>query len=110
MGSTSRLRPRLQFKLPEVIRTAGSISEAIVNHRANSLLGGNNGLRRIRLALLFLSVPKSHGYDSNVVWRFGLKFVNALISILCGLALGIFLHYLLYRFAIPGKPFIYVAF
>lgn len=31
-------------------------------------------------------------------------------SLLIGVLIGVFLHYLLYRFALPLKPFIYVAF
>lgn len=33
-----------------------------------------------------------------------------LFSTLTGLALAVLLHYLLYRFGLPSKPFIYVAF
>lgn len=32
------------------------------------------------------------------------------LSVLLGLALAVLLHYLLYRFGLPSKPFIYVAF
>jgi hypothetical protein len=32
------------------------------------------------------------------------------MSVLLGLALAVLLHYLLYRFGLPSKPFIYVAF
>jgi hypothetical protein len=31
-------------------------------------------------------------------------------SLLVGLAVGVFLHYLLYRLGLPIQPFIYVAF
>jgi xanthosine utilization system XapX-like protein len=31
-------------------------------------------------------------------------------SILAGILLGVLFHYLLYRFSLPAKPFIYVAF
>lgn len=33
-----------------------------------------------------------------------------LVSLLLGLALGVFCHYLLYRLSLPMQPFIYVAF
>ncbi len=32
------------------------------------------------------------------------------ISLLMGLTVGIFFHYLLYRLILPSQPFIYVAF
>ncbi len=32
------------------------------------------------------------------------------ISLLAGLAVGVFFHYLLYRLTLPVQPFIYVAF
>jgi hypothetical protein len=32
------------------------------------------------------------------------------VSILLGLLIGIFFHYLIYRFTLPTKPFVYVAF
>jgi hypothetical protein len=31
-------------------------------------------------------------------------------SLLLGLLVGVLAHYLLYRFSLPSKPFIYVAF
>jgi len=36
--------------------------------------------------------------------------MKTFISVLLGIALGVFFHYLLYRFSLPAKPFIYVAF
>lgn len=33
-----------------------------------------------------------------------------ILSILVGLMVGAFFHYLIYRLALPTKPFIYVAF
>jgi hypothetical protein len=33
-----------------------------------------------------------------------------LISVGSGVLLGIFFHYLLYRFALPAEPFIYFSF
>ena len=36
--------------------------------------------------------------------------VRLLGRFLLGLAIGVLLHYLLYRFALPVQPFIYVAF
>jgi F0F1-type ATP synthase assembly protein I len=35
---------------------------------------------------------------------------RALAALLLGLVVGAFLHYLLYRYSLPSKPFIYVAF
>lgn len=32
------------------------------------------------------------------------------VSLVVGLALGVFFHYLLFRLTLPIKPFIYVAF
>jgi len=32
------------------------------------------------------------------------------MSLLVGIFVGIFLHYLLFRLSLPAKPFIYVAF
>lgn len=31
-------------------------------------------------------------------------------ALLLGLLIGVFFHYLLYRYSLPSKPFIYVAF
>jgi hypothetical protein len=36
--------------------------------------------------------------------------VRHLVSLLVGLAVGVFLHYLLFRLTLPVQPFIYVAF
>jgi len=36
--------------------------------------------------------------------------LNALLSIILGLLVGIFFHYLLYRFSLPREPFIYANF
>ncbi len=33
-----------------------------------------------------------------------------LVSIVVGIACGVFLHYVLYRISLPGEPFIYFAF
>ena len=38
------------------------------------------------------------------------KIFYRLISIVIGLLIGIFFHYLIYRFTLPAKPFVYVAF
>jgi uncharacterized membrane-anchored protein YhcB (DUF1043 family) len=32
------------------------------------------------------------------------------LSLILGLLVGIFFHYLIYRFTLPTKPFVYVAF
>jgi len=36
--------------------------------------------------------------------------VKTILALALGLIVGIFFHYLLYRFSLPSKPFIYVAF
>ena len=36
--------------------------------------------------------------------------LKAWTALLLGLLLGVFFHYLLYRYSLPSKPFIYVAF
>jgi uncharacterized membrane protein YgaE (UPF0421/DUF939 family) len=33
-----------------------------------------------------------------------------LLSLAIGLLIGVFFHYLLYRYSLPSKPFIYAAF
>jgi len=38
------------------------------------------------------------------------KTFHRLISIAIGLLIGIFFHYLIYRFTLPAPPFVYVAF
>jgi hypothetical protein len=32
------------------------------------------------------------------------------VSVILGILMGIFFHYLIYRFTLPTKPFVYVAF
>jgi hypothetical protein len=36
--------------------------------------------------------------------------VKQLVSLLVGLVVGVFFHYLLFRLTLPVQPFIYVAF
>jgi hypothetical protein len=38
------------------------------------------------------------------------KLLNGSISLMLGVAIGIFFHYLLYRFSLPKEPFIYANF
>lgn len=38
------------------------------------------------------------------------KLLNGFISLMLGVAIGIFFHYLLYRFSLPKEPFIYANF
>jgi len=38
------------------------------------------------------------------------RLARHVISLLAGLVVGVFLHYLLYRLTLPVQPFIYVAF
>jgi hypothetical protein len=40
----------------------------------------------------------------------GGRVARALAALALGLLIGCFLHYLLYRYSLPSKPFIYVAF
>lgn len=47
----------------------------------------------------FPPAPPPTPRRSALLWRFAL-----------GAALGLFLHYLLYRISLPIEPFIYVAF
>lgn len=35
---------------------------------------------------------------------------RVVVSLVLGLLIGAFFHYLLYRFSLPSKPFIYVTF
>jgi uncharacterized membrane protein YgaE (UPF0421/DUF939 family) len=32
------------------------------------------------------------------------------VSVILGILMGVFFHYLIYRFTLPTKPFVYVAF
>ena len=36
--------------------------------------------------------------------------LSAAVSVVLGLLAAVILHYMLYRFGLPSKPFIYVAF
>ncbi|HEY1764196.1 MAG TPA: hypothetical protein VGF85_04680 [Opitutaceae bacterium] len=38
------------------------------------------------------------------------SWARALGGLVLGLLIGVFLHYLAYRYALPSKPFIYVSF
>jgi hypothetical protein len=38
------------------------------------------------------------------------KFFWRFVSVILGLLMGVFFHYLIYRFTLPTKPFVYVAF
>jgi hypothetical protein len=40
----------------------------------------------------------------------GRDWFHKFVSVLLGLLIGIFFHYLIYRFTLPTKPFVYVAF
>lgn len=35
---------------------------------------------------------------------------NPWISLSCGIAVGVFLHYVIFRLSLPTEPFIYAAF
>ena len=38
------------------------------------------------------------------------RFVRVATSLVLGLLVGVLAHYLVYRFSLPSKPFIYVSF
>jgi len=38
------------------------------------------------------------------------KILYRVLSVVIGVLIGIFFHYLVYRFTLPAKPFVYVAF
>jgi hypothetical protein len=39
-----------------------------------------------------------------------MRLLPVVFSLLLGMGIGIFFHYLLWRFSLPGHPFIYAAF
>jgi hypothetical protein len=39
-----------------------------------------------------------------------MRILPIFFSLLAGMSVGIFFHYLLWRFSLPGHPFIYAAF
>jgi hypothetical protein len=38
------------------------------------------------------------------------RHLRSFVSLVLGLLIGVFFHYMLYRLSLPSKPFIYVAF
>lgn len=42
--------------------------------------------------------------------RPGMRVTATVLSLVMGLAVGVFAHYILYRLSLPSKPFIYAAF
>jgi hypothetical protein len=38
------------------------------------------------------------------------RWAKALAGLILGLLIGVFFHYLAYRYSLPSKPFIYVSF
>ena len=38
------------------------------------------------------------------------RWARSVLALALGLLIGVFFHYLLYRYSLPEKPFIYVAF
>ena len=38
------------------------------------------------------------------------KFLSTLLSLVIGCAVSVVIHFLVYRFSLPIKPFVYVAF
>jgi hypothetical protein len=45
-----------------------------------------------------------------LIHRLAPKTFWGFVSLILGLLIGIFFHYLIYRFTLPTKPFVYVAF
>jgi hypothetical protein len=40
----------------------------------------------------------------------GRRLIRFVLSLALGLLIGVFFHYLLYRYSLPSQPFIYAAF
>ncbi len=40
----------------------------------------------------------------------GMRVTATVLSLVMGLVVGVFAHYILYRLSLPSKPFIYAAF
>jgi hypothetical protein len=60
-------------------------------------------VRRLFYAVLgLLMAILIHRLAPKTFWGF--------VSVILGLLMGIFFHYLIYRFNLPTKPFVYVAF
>jgi uncharacterized protein YacL len=45
-----------------------------------------------------------------LIHRLAPKTFWGFVSVILGMLIGIFFHYLIYRFTLPTKPFVYVAF
>ncbi len=58
-----------------------------------------------RLASAFSGIPPISAIPSPVQ-----DWLKRFVSVILGLLIGIFFHYLIYRFTLPIKPFVYVAF
>jgi len=43
-------------------------------------------------------------------WGRAMKPIRIFVSLLLGIAVGVLLHYVLYRMGLPIEPFIYMAF
>ena len=50
------------------------------------------------------------GSDATLIHRLAPKTFWGFVSVILGILMGIFFHYLIYRFTLPAKPFVYVAF
>ena len=60
-------------------------------------------VRRLFYAVLgLLMATLIHRLAPKTFWGF--------VSVILGILMGIFFHYLIYRFTLPAKPFVYVAF
>jgi hypothetical protein len=60
-------------------------------------------VRRLFYAVLgLLMAILIHRLAPKTFWGF--------VSVILGILIGIFFHYLIYRFTLPTKPFVYVAF
>jgi hypothetical protein len=58
-----------------------------------------------QLSSAFSKIPPISALPSPVR-----DWLKKFISMILGLLIGIFFHYLIYRFTLPVKPFVYVAF
>jgi hypothetical protein len=53
------------------------------------------------------SPPPSPETRQSPLWA---RVARSAVALLLGFAIGVFFHYLLYRFSLPQQPFIYVSF
>ncbi len=64
---------------------------------------------KLRLHLTFFETPK-HG-ETEIAARRRFTFpISVPFSLILGIGMGVFFHYLLYRMSLPSHPFVYVSF